>query len=97
MDPSKKEMKYSLWLQVRSILLMRLEHLNYNNNRRKHFLTGEVGYIISGIKDAREVKVGDTITRTEEPAKEAIQGFEDVKPMVFAGIYPVTLRIMKNT
>jgi len=51
--------------------------------------TGDVGYIISGIKEAREVKVGDTITQTERPAKEAIQGFEEVKPMVFAGIYPV--------
>ena len=51
--------------------------------------TGEVGYIISGIKDAREVKVGDTITLTSQPALEPIQGFEDVKPMVFAGIYPV--------
>ncbi len=50
---------------------------------------GEVGYIISGIKDAREVKVGDTITTTENPATEAIKGFEEVKPMVFAGIYPV--------
>ena len=50
---------------------------------------GDVGYIISGIKDAREVKVGDTITHAEAPCKEAIQGFEDVKPMVFAGIYPV--------
>jgi GTP-binding protein LepA len=51
--------------------------------------TGDVGYIISGIKEAREVKVGDTITHKERPAKEAIQGFEEVKPMVFAGIYPV--------
>jgi GTP-binding protein LepA len=51
--------------------------------------TGDVGYIISGIKDAREVKVGDTITTVENPCKEGIQGFEDVKPMVFAGIYPV--------
>ena len=50
---------------------------------------GEVGYIISGIKDAREVKVGDTLTLTENPASEPVQGFEDVKPMVFAGIYPV--------
>lgn len=50
---------------------------------------GDVGYIISGIKDAKEVKVGDTITDKHEPAKEAINGFEDVKPMVFAGIYPV--------
>ena len=50
---------------------------------------GEVGYIISGIKDAREVKVGDTITTAENPATEAVKGFEEVKPMVFAGIYPV--------
>jgi GTP-binding protein LepA len=51
--------------------------------------TGDVGYIISGIKEAKEVKVGDTITTLDNPCKEAIQGFEDVKPMVFAGIYPV--------
>ncbi len=50
---------------------------------------GEVGYIISGIKAAREVKVGDTITHVKEPAKEAIAGFEDVKPMVYAGVYPI--------
>ncbi|QYN48196.1 elongation factor 4 [Apibacter sp. ESL0432] len=50
---------------------------------------GDVGYIISGIKEAREVKVGDTITSVERPASEAIAGFEEVKPMVFAGIYPV--------
>lgn len=50
---------------------------------------GDVGYIISGIKEAREVKVGDTITSVEHPASEAIAGFEEVKPMVFAGIYPV--------
>ena len=51
--------------------------------------TGDVGYIVSGIKEAREVKVGDTITTLTRPSKEAIQGFEEVKPMVFAGIYPV--------
>jgi len=50
---------------------------------------GDVGYIISGIKDAKEVKVGDTLTDFERPADKAIQGFEDVKPMVFAGLYPV--------
>ena len=50
---------------------------------------GDVGYIISGIKEAREVKVGDTLTHTENPCSEAVKGFEDVKPMVFAGIYPV--------
>ena len=51
--------------------------------------TGDVGYIISGIKEAREVKVGDTITHKENPSREPIKGFEEVKPMVFAGIYPV--------
>ncbi|WP_432713314.1 translation elongation factor 4 [Pedobacter sp.] len=51
--------------------------------------TGDVGYIISGIKEAREVKVGDTITNVARPSLDVIQGFEEVKPMVFAGIYPV--------
>ncbi|WP_295655707.1 translation elongation factor 4 [uncultured Mucilaginibacter sp.] len=51
--------------------------------------TGDVGYIISGIKEAREVKVGDTITTIANPCLTGIQGFEEVKPMVFAGIYPV--------
>jgi GTP-binding protein LepA len=51
--------------------------------------TGDVGYLISGIKEAKEVKVGDTITQVSNPCKLAIQGFEEVKPMVFAGIYPV--------
>jgi GTP-binding protein LepA len=56
---------------------------------RKEVRTGDVGYIISGIKQAKEVKVGDTITLAENPCEESIKGFEDVKPMVFAGIYPV--------
>lgn len=51
---------------------------------------GSVGYIISGIKTATEVKVGDTITHAESPCSEAIAGFEDVKPMLFAGMYPVS-------
>lgn len=50
---------------------------------------GDVGYIISGIKDAKEVKVGDTLTTSARPCTDAVKGFEDVKPMVFAGIYPV--------
>lgn len=56
---------------------------------KKEIKAGDVGYIVSGIKHAKEVKVGDTITTAENPSKEAIHGFEDVKPMVFAGIYPV--------
>ena len=56
---------------------------------RQQVKTGDVGYIISGIKKANEVKVGDTITTVADPCTTAVQGFEDVKPMVFAGIYPV--------
>ncbi|WP_462281008.1 translation elongation factor 4 [Salinivirga cyanobacteriivorans] len=55
----------------------------------KELSAGDVGYIISGIKTSKEVKVGDTITHVENPCDKAISGFEDVKPMVFAGIYPV--------
>ncbi|CEA15745.1 MAG TPA: elongation factor 4 [Fermentimonas caenicola] len=50
---------------------------------------GDVGYIISGIKTSKEVKVGDTITHVKRPAAKAIEGFEEVKPMVFAGVYPI--------
>lgn len=57
--------------------------------KKQEIKAGDVGYLITGIKDAREVKVGDTITDAKEPTKNAISGFEDVKPMVFAGIYPV--------
>ncbi|AEA43730.1 translation elongation factor 4 [Fluviicola taffensis] len=56
---------------------------------KKEVRAGDVGYIISGIKTAKEVKVGDTITLTADPCEVPIKGFEDVKPMVFAGIYPV--------
>jgi len=56
---------------------------------RQQLSTGEVGYIISGIKDAKEVKVGDTITHTARPCERAIEGFQEVKPMVFAGVYPI--------
>ena len=63
--------------------------LRFKQFPKKTMQAGEVGYIISGIKDAREVKVGDTITTADNPATEAVKGFEEVKPMVFAGIYPV--------
>ena len=56
---------------------------------RQEVKAGDVGYIITGIKNAKEVKVGDTITTTTNPCKESIKGFEEVKPMVFAGIFPV--------
>lgn len=63
--------------------------LKLEQEPRKVVKTGDVGYIISGIKVAKEVKVGDTITHVQQPCDDAVQGFEDVKPMVFAGIYPV--------
>ncbi|WP_074406869.1 MULTISPECIES: translation elongation factor 4 [Aquimarina] len=63
--------------------------LKLNQEPKQVIKTGDVGYLITGIKDAREVKVGDTITDAKTPTQNAIEGFEDVKPMVFAGIYPV--------
>jgi GTP-binding protein LepA len=56
---------------------------------RKELHTGDVGYIISGIKESKEVKVGDTITTVSNPCSKAISGFQEVKPMVFAGVYPI--------
>ena len=63
--------------------------LNLTQTPKKEIKTGDVGYLITGIKDARDVKVGDTITDANFPTTEAVEGFEDVKPMVFAGLYPV--------
>ncbi len=63
--------------------------LGLNQEPRQEVSAGNVGYLISGIKEAREVKVGDTITHRDRPTADAIHGFADVKPMVFAGIYPV--------
>lgn len=63
--------------------------LKLNQVPKQEIKAGDVGYLITGIKDAREVKVGDTITDAKNPTQNAIDGFEDVKPMVFAGIYPV--------
>ncbi|RJE70656.1 translation elongation factor 4 [Reichenbachiella sp. MSK19-1] len=63
--------------------------LGLQQHPQKEIKTGDVGYLISGIKVAKEVKVGDTITAIDRPTTEMIKGFEEVKPMVFAGIYPV--------
>ena len=63
--------------------------LNLKQKPKPEIFAGDVGYLITGIKEAKEVKVGDTITDFDSPTNEAISGFEDVKPMVFAGIYPV--------
>ncbi len=63
---------------------------------RKELSAGNVGYIISGIKTSREVKVGDTITHLDRPCAAAIDGFEEVKPMVFAGVYPIETEDFEN-
>ena len=63
--------------------------LRLTQEPRKELPTGDVGYIISGIKTSTEVKVGDTVTSVERPCDGAIEGFKEVKPMVFAGIYPI--------
>jgi len=63
---------------------------------KKELRTGDVGYIVTGIKQATEVKVGDTITSLVNPTSEAIKGFQEVKPMVFAGIYPIETEDYEN-
>ena len=63
--------------------------LKLQQHPKKEIFAGDVGYLVTGIKNAKEVKVGDTITSPENPTQNAIEGFEEVKPMVFAGIYPV--------
>ena len=63
---------------------------------RKELRTGDVGYIVSGIKNATDVKVGDTITTVQNPAQQAIEGFQEVKPMVFAGVYPIEAEDYEN-
>ena len=63
---------------------------------RKELSAGNVGYIISGTKTSREVRVGDTITHVEQPCDKAIEGFEEVKPMVFAGVYPIETEDFEN-
>lgn len=70
--------------------------LKLDMSPRKEVHTGDVGYIISGIKTSSEVRVGDTITHIARPAKEAIEGFEEVKPMVFAGVYPIETEEFEN-
>ena len=63
--------------------------LKFKREPKKMIAAGDVGYLITGIKEAKEVKVGDTLTGADNPTQEVIEGFEEVKPMVFAGIYPV--------
>ncbi|MCH5177727.1 MAG: elongation factor 4 [Prevotellaceae bacterium] len=70
--------------------------LKMDMHPRKELRTGDVGYIITGIKNATEVKVGDTITTVAAPATAAIDGFQEVKPMVFAGVYPIEAEDYEN-
>ena len=70
--------------------------LKLSMSPREELSAGNVGYIISGIKTSREVRVGDTITHVASPCKEAIDGFEEVKPMVFAGVYPIETEDFEN-
>jgi len=85
----KKGQKITFMATGKSYFADEIGTLKLNQIPKPKISTGDVGYLITGIKDAREVKVGDTITLAENPSENAIAGFEDVKPMVFAGIYPV--------
>jgi len=70
--------------------------LKLDMSPREEVFCGDVGYIISGIKTSKEVKVGDTITHVKKPCEKAIEGFEEVKPMVFAGLYPIDSEDFEN-
>ena len=85
----KKNQKIKFIATGKSYFADEVGTLNLKQKPKQEILTGDVGYLITGIKEAKEVKVGDTITDFESPTLEAVSGFEDVKPMVFAGIYPV--------
>ncbi|MDC6387872.1 translation elongation factor 4 [Maribacter sp. PR1] len=85
----KKNQKIKFVATGKSYFADEIGTLKLTQHPKQAISTGDVGYLITGIKDAREVKVGDTITDANEPTKNPIGGFEDVKPMVFAGIYPV--------
>ena len=85
----KKGQKIKFYNTGKTYLADEIGVLKMDLSPRNEVKAGDVGYVISGIKKAAEVKVGDTITSFENPCDVAVKGFEDVKPMVFAGIYPV--------
>ena len=85
----KKGQKIKFMATDKSYFADEIGTLKLKQQPKNIIKTGDVGYLITGIKDAREVKVGDTVTSTENPCDKPIEGFENVKPMVFAGIYPV--------
>ena len=85
----KKGQKIRFLATQKNYVVDEIGTLKLKKEPKNEILTGDVGYLITGVKQAKEVKVGDTITDFENPTKVAIEGFEEVKPMVFAGIYPV--------
>lgn len=85
----KKNEKVKFFATGKEYMADEIGTLKLDKEPKDIIQTGDVGYIISGIKNAQEVKVGDTITSYDEPCQQAISGFEEVKPMVFSGIYPV--------
>ncbi len=85
----KKNQKIKFMATGKEYFADEIGTLKLNQVPKQKISTGDVGYLISGIKEAKEVKVGDTITDFATPTQRPISGFEDVKPMVFAGIYPV--------
>ena len=85
----KKGQKIRFLATQKNYVVDEIGTLKLKKEPKNEILTGDVGYLITGVKEAKEVKVGDTITDFEKPTKVAIEGFEEVKPMVFAGIYPV--------
>ena len=85
----KKGDKIRFFYGSREYLADEIGILQINQMPRDVLKTGDVGYVITGIKESKEIKVGDTITHVDKPCMEAIHGFEEVKPMVFAGIFPI--------
>jgi GTP-binding protein LepA len=85
----KKGDKIRFFYGSREYLADEIGILQINQMPRDIMKTGDVGYVITGIKESKEIKVGDTITHVDRPCNEAIHGFEEVKPMVFAGIFPI--------
>ena len=85
----KKGQKIRFLATQKNYVVDEIGTLKLKKEPKNEILTGDVGYLITGVKEAKEVKVGDTITDFENSTKVAIEGFEEVKPMVFAGIYPV--------
>ena len=92
----KKNDKVKFFATGKEYIADEIGILKLDMEPRKEILCGDVGYIISGIKTSKEVKVGDTITHVANPCIEAIDGFEEVKPMVFAGVYPVETEEFEN-